>query len=259
VERAVTLSVLEIVALVAVVGLAGFGDAIAGGGGLISLPAYFAVGLPPHVALATNKFSSCCGTLVAVVRFWRAGKVHLPTGLSATAGALAGSACGTRVALLLSPEAVHTVLLVLVPCVAVVFLARAKLFPERAAGDVEVRHALAKAALVGLTVGFYDGFFGPGTGTFLGIAFHFALRMDLVSASGNARLTNLASNAGSLTVFLLNGRVLFPLALMTAAGGIAGNLLGSQLAVRKGDRVIRPLMVVMLVLLLGYIVKQRMG
>jgi uncharacterized membrane protein YfcA len=83
--------------------------------------------------------------------------------------------------------------------------------------------------------------------------------MDLVSASGNARLTNLASNAGSLTVFLLNGRVLFPLALMTAAGGIAGNLLGSQLAVRKGDRVIRPLMVVMLVLLLGYIVKQRMG
>jgi len=254
------LELYEIIALVGVVALAGFVDAIAGGGGILSLPAYFAVGLPPHAALATNKFSSCLGTLVAAIRFFRAGKVHMKVGLLATAGALAGSACGTRLALGLTENTVHDVVLVLIPVVAAMFLLKDRLFARRKVKEpvpLSASTTALRAFGTGALIGCYDGFFGPGTGTFLGIAFHLGLRMDLVSASGNARLTNLASNAGSLVVFLLSGKVLFPLALLTAAGGIAGNTIGAGLAVRKGAKIIRPLMVVMLCLLLAYVVRQR--
>jgi uncharacterized membrane protein YfcA len=252
------LSVLELAALAAMVALAGFVDSIAGGGGLISLPAYLAAGLPPHMALATNKFSSCLGTLTAVLRFFKAGKVHVRIGAAATAGALAGSAAGTRLALAVSEETIHVVVLVLIPCVAAVFLFKDRLLPRPKDEPRQARHPELKALAVGLAVGCYDGFFGPGTGTFLGIAFFVMLRLDLVSASGSARLANLASNAGSLAVFLLHGKVLFPLALLTAAGGIAGNVLGAGLAVKKGERLIRPLMVAVLLLLLATIICQRL-
>jgi len=115
------------------------------------------------------------------------------------------------------------------------------------------------ALALGVVIGTYDGFFGPGTGTFLAVGFHLLTRLDLTTASGNARLANLASNTGSLAVFLLAGKVIFPLALVTAAAGVAGNVLGAGLAVQRGERVIRPLMVVVLVLLMGEVVRQQLG
>lgn len=251
------LSALAFWLLVGLVFLAGFVDSIAGGGGLISLPAYFAVGLPAHVALATNKFSSFCGTFVSVLRYWRAGKIRPGIGLLATAGALAGSAIGAKLALWVSAAVIETVMLVLVPCVLVLFFFKERLFPEHGGADA-VSHMGAKALLIGWVIGVYDGFFGPGTGTFLAIGFHAVLRLDLLTASANARLANLASNFGALAVFLVKGQVLFPLALATAAAGVLGNTLGSRLAIRKGERIIRPLMLAVLLLLLAEVLRERM-
>jgi uncharacterized membrane protein YfcA len=253
------IGIAAILILCGLVFLAGFVDAIAGGGGLISVPAYLAVGLPPHAALATNKFSSVLGTLTAAWRYWRAGKIHVRTALFAAAGALAGSAAGARAVLLVPPAAVHTVVLVLVPAALLVLLLQDRLLRRHAAAatDGPVAASASKALAVGLVVGAWDGFFGPGTGTFLTIAFHLILRFDLLTASGNARLVNLASNVGAVIVFLIDARVVFPLALYAAAAGIAGNQLGSVLALRKGERLIRPFLVLVLVLLLGEVVRRR--
>jgi uncharacterized membrane protein YfcA len=244
--------------ILALVFLGGFVDAIAGGGGLISLPAYLAAGLPPHAALATNKFSSCLGTMAAVIRYWRAGTLRWRLGLVAALGAVAGSVVGARLVLMIPAIVVHTLVLVLLPAALLLLLFRERLFPAKA-GATPVRGILLRSALIGLAIGTYDGFFGPGTGTFMTLAFATFLALDLLGASANARLANLASNAGSLLVFLWYGEVLFPLAWLAATAGIGGNLLGSRLAIRKGDRVIRPLLVVVLFLLLLEILRRRFG
>ncbi len=249
-------STLQIISLTGLVFLAGFVDSIAGGGGLISLPAYFAFGLPPHTALATNKFSSSLGTVTAVVRYARAGRVQLVLGLLAAGGALIGASLGAKLALLTPPEIVRQVLLVLVPIVAAAFWFRDRWL--RGPGLRLSRRGQWLAAFgIGWLIGGYDGFFGPGTGAFMAIAFYLLLRFDLVTAAANARLANLASNLGSLTIFLLNGKVLFPLAIYAACGGIAGNLLGSRLVLRNGERIIRPLTIAVLVLLLAAVAREQ--
>ncbi len=242
-------------AVCALVFLAGLVDSIAGGGGLISLPAYFAAGLPPHVALATNKFSSCCGTSTTLLPYWRSGAMRVRASLAAAAGAVLGSMLGAKLVLLVSAEVMTGVLLVLVPAVLGVVLFRDRLL--RARPRLHPRHQAAAAAAIGAVVGTYDGFFGPGTGTFLTIAFSIFLGFSLLSASASARAANLASNAGSLAVFLRHGKVLFPLAVYAAAAGMCGNFIGARLAVRHGDRVIRPVLVLVLVLLLGEVVRRR--
>jgi len=258
-------SLLQTGFLVFVVFMAGFVDSIAGGGGLISLPAYFAAGLPAHAALATNKFSSFMGTLAATYRYYRAGRMKLKLGLAAAGGALIGSAAGSRVALLLEGKTINTLVLVLIPAVLVFFILKDRIFRTSAASvsdpekNSEVKHETIISILIGTAVGFYDGLFGPGTGTFLTLGFNFFLRMDLISASGNARLANLASNFGALAVFALSGNVLFPLAVFTAAGGIAGNMLGSRLALKKGERVIKPFLIIVLLILLAEVVRQRIS
>jgi len=237
--------------------LGGLVDSIAGGGGLITLPAYFAAGLPAHAALATNKFSSVCGTSFAVVRYWRAGAVSVRAGLAAAAGALMGSAVGARLALAVPAVVVNTMMLVLVPAVLIVFLVRERFAGRPSRRGVVSRGVLPVSAAIGLVIGAYDGFFGPGTGTLMTIAFSVVLGFGLLTASANAHLANLASNAGSVAVFLLAGKVLFPLAAFAAVAGVAGNLLGSALAVRKGARIIRPLMVAVMALLLAEVVRRR--
>jgi uncharacterized protein len=253
------LQTAQILILCLLVFVGGFVDSIAGGGGLITLPAYLAVGLPPHAALATNKFSSCLGTLAAVIRYARARSISYQLALWAAGGALAGSVLGTKLALMLAPSTINTIVLVLVPLVLLLFLFKDRLLPNRPPTASNTRSLQLKSLTVGFVVGTYDGFFGPGTGTFLTIGFCAFLSLDLFSASANARLANLASNLGSLALFLLHGQVLFPLALATASSGIAGNWLGSRLAVAKGANVIKPLMVGVLLLLLSEVIRRRIG
>ena len=239
---------------------AGFVDSIAGGGGLISLPAYFAFGLPPHIALATNKFSGFMGTLTSTFRYFRAGVMNVRIGLVGAAGAVAGSAIGAQTALLLSGAVINGIMLVLVPLVLVFLLLKDRILPAPVtfnSTDTLTTSMYIKAFIVAVVVGFYDGIFGPGTGTFLTIAFFTVLGFNLLTSSANARLANLASNFGALAIVLLNGKVLFPLALFAAVAGIAGNLLGSRLALKKQDRIIKPLLVGVLVLLMAEVVRRQ--
>ena len=254
------LSILQTGGLSLLIFLAGFVDSIAGGGGIISLPAYFAAGLPAHMALGTNKFSSFVGTFTAVFRYHKANLVNWRVGLWAAAGSLAGAALGARLALLVPAPVIQTVLIVLVPMVLVFLLLKDRLLPaSSAAPGSAIPRLSAKSLIIGAVIGTYDGFFGPGTGTFLAIAFYSILNLNLVEASADARLANLASNAGALAVFMWNGQVAFPLALVTGASGIAGNFLGSRLALQKGERIIKPLMTVVLVLLLLEVIRRRLA
>ena len=250
----ISLTPLDYALVLPFIFLAGLIDSIAGGGGLISLPAYVAAGLPMHTALATNKFSSACGTVFSTARYLHAKMIDLPVALVSAVLALLGSYLGTRAVLLLSGDFLRWLLLVVIPVIAVLTLIRKNFGRQNHSRQLKLGLRLFLGGLAGLLIGFWDGFFGPGTGTFLILVYALLLHYDFVVANGNTKVVNLASNLAALTAFLVAGKVYFSLAIPAAAFGIAGNLIGSKLVVRNGNRLIKPIFVLALVLLLGRIV-----
>jgi len=246
----VSLSPGMMVFLLCMLFLAGFVDSAAGGGGLISLPAYLFAGLSPHLTYGTNKFSAACGTTFSTLKYLRSGAVELKIAVLAAAGSFAGSALGVQLVMHLSDAALQTMLLVILPAAAVLILRQRDLHDDnRYNGQLTARNAMLALA-IGLGIGCYDGLFGPGTGTFAILAFSTVLGFDLRTAGGNAKLLNLASNYASLITYLAGGMVVFSVGVPCAAANIAGNLLGSRLALKKGSRFIRPMMLCVLALLL---------
>lgn len=229
--------------------LAALVDSVAGGGGLISLTSYAAIGLPPHMALGNNKFSSVWGTGISAFRFARRGHVQWPSALSAFAGALAGSAIGAHIALLLDERVITYIIVALVPCVAVFMLVK------RDFGTVEKtlpqKKTILYSAFVGLVIGMYDGFFGPGAGTFLIMAFTLVLGQKLLTACGNAKVVNFASNLAAVSTFMLNGSINYRIGIPCSLCAIAGGWLGAGLALKKGAKIVRPMMLVIIALLLA--------
>ena len=236
----ITLSPWMMAFLVLMTGFAGFVDSAAGGGGLISLPAYLFAGLPPHYTYATNKFSAACGTTFATANFFKNGAMNLKVGILAAIGSFAGSALGAHIVLLLSDELLRIMMFLILPVAAVVILWQRDLPDQNRA--------------IGLGIGLYDGVMGPGTGTFAIIAFTTLMGFDLRTANGNGKVLNLASNYASLFTYLMNGLVVFHIGIPCAVSNILGNLLGSHFALKKGARFIRPMMLVVLVLLLGKLI-----
>ncbi len=229
--------------------LAGFVDSIAGGGGLISLPAYLFAGLPVHMAIGTNKLSSACGTSLTTVRFIRKGLVRWKLALPGVGAAILGSWCGSRLSLITDEGVIRWVLFGVLPIAAFIVLNR-KLFPDREEGQTELTgRVLLICTLSALIVGFYDGFYGPGTGTFLIIAFTVFARLGVGSANAQAKVINLTTNLTSLAVFLRGGTVLIPLGVAAAACNLLGNYVGSGLALSKGAKITRPIILVVLALL----------
>ena len=228
--------------------LGGLVDAIGGGGGLITLPAYMLAGVPVHRAIATNKLSSTCGTALATVRFIREGLVNWRIALPTVVMAVIGSSLGANVSLRVSADVMEKVLIFVLPVVAVVVLSP-KLFRD---GEDELKlrgKTWAVALGSSLLVGFYDGFYGPGTGTFLIIAFTVLAGISPRRANAQAKVINLSSNIAGLTVFILNGQVFFPLGIAAAVCNMAGNYLGAGLAISKGSRITRPVIILVLGLL----------
>ena len=234
------LLVLPLVFLAAVV------DAIAGGGGLISLPAYTVAGLDYDFASGNNKFSSTFGTLVATLRYARSGAVKPVPAAIAAALALPGSWLGTRAAMALGNRVMHIFMVFAIPAVGALVLLEGKR-PQRARPFTRRQYPLC--ALIGLAIGFYDGFFGPGTGTLLILLFTWLLGMDMVSASATAKPVNLASNISSLVTRLAAGNVIFALALPAVCCSVAGGWLGAKLALTRGAKLIRVVMLFVLALL----------
>ena len=227
--------------------LASFVDGVAGGGGIISVPTYFLAGLPAHLALGTNKLSSGIGTVVSTLRFIRGGYVDWPLAVPSIALALFGAHLGTRLQLALDERALKWLLLAVLPIVALVVL-RQKKFSEEP-GDIDRRRQALIVLAASLVVGAYDGFYGPGTGTFLILIYCSLAKMDLRTASGNVKLVNLASNIGALATSLLAGKVFIVLGLIGAAASVAGHYLGSGLAIRDGSKIVRPVILLVLALL----------
>ena len=251
---------LEILAVVCpLVFLGGLIDAVAGGGGLITLPAYLVAGLPPHMASATNKCGNAFGTILSTVRFFRHGDVHLPTAGLGALGALVGAWLGARLNMLVSEQVLYRLMLVIVPVMAVFLLFKRDFGTEDRSGELGNRKLLCLAGLIGLGVGLYDGFFGPGAGTFLMLAFTGLCRFDLLKASGNTKAANSASNIASLITFAMAGKVMWAVGIPAALCGIAGNYVGSGLALKKGAKIIRPMFFVVLALLLLRLVSEMIG
>ncbi|MCI8853743.1 MAG: TSUP family transporter [Lachnospiraceae bacterium] len=231
--------------------LAGFIDSIAGGGGLISLPAFLLAGLPPHTAIATNKLSSTIGTTISAARLVRYLDLSL-AGLSILC-ALLGSALGSRLSLLASEALIQYLLLPVLVVVAWHVLRKNKkdIEPEAvpAKPPLPRSRAMLYSMAISLVVGCYDGFYGPGTGTFLLLLYTGLVRLDILTASANTKAVNLSSNLGSLVVFLLNGKVFYALGLPAALFCMAGHYLGSGLVVKNGTRIVRPIILVVLAIL----------
>ena len=229
--------------------LAGFVDAIGGGGGLISLPAYLLAGVPIHQAIATNKLSSACGTALATARFIKNGLVNWRLAVPTILLAMLGSSLGANASLAMEEGVMEQILIFVLPVSAFIVL-NPKLFRDNEDAKLKLDAKTWITALVSsLVVGFYDGFYGPGTGTFLIIAFTVFAGLSLRSANAQAKIINLTTNLTSLVVFLLNGQILFLLGLAAAACNMAGNYVGSTLALKQSSRVTRPVIVLVLILL----------
>ncbi len=235
--------------------LAGFVDSIAGGGGIISLPAYLFAGLPMHNALATNKFSSFCGSTIATGRYLKNGCVYKPLIIPTVICSLIGSAIGARLTLHVSDAVLKNILLVVLPVVAVLVFMKKP--PVEKTQEKERRLTVMQfvlSSVIAFVIGMYDGFYGPGTGTFLMLCFTYFIKLDVRQASGNTKCVNWASNAAALLTFLFNGKVMFVIGACAAACSILGNYIGSGLVIKDGTKFVRPIVIVVLLLLFAKIV-----
>ena len=230
--------------------LAGFIDAIAGGGGLIALPAYLFAGFPAHTAVGCNKFSSCAGLVAASAKYFREGKVRVSVALYSALGCIVGAGCGTRLALIFPERTLRLIVLIAIPVVAVFLAPRKKLGTDE--GEQVTmsrrREALVSVA-IGLAVGLYDGLIGPGAGTFLILGFTTFLKLGLVQASACAKVSNMASNLTSVVLYAFSGNILYALALPAAACSVVGGWCGAKVAVKGGGKRVKQFMYIVLILL----------
>ena len=210
--------------------LGGLVDAVAGGGGLITLPAYLLAGLPPHAASATNKCGNVWGTLLATLRFLKRGEVHLPSAVCGGVGALVGAWAGAKLNMIMPDRYLYYLMLIIVPVMAVLLLFKRELGTEDHSHELSPTRLLILALGIGLVMGMYDGFFGPGAGTFLMLAFTGLCKFDLLTASGNTKVANSASNLASLITFAMAGQVVWAVGIPAAICGIAGGYVGSGMA-----------------------------
>lgn len=220
--------------------LAGFFDAIAGGGGLITLPVLFVAGIDPLAAIATNKFQAASATVSATFTFARKGMIDWRAGLPMALMSFTGGVVGALSVSLIPKSFLQASVPVLLILVAAYFAFSHK--PQEHARQPKISNGLFCLAVAPL-VGFYDGVFGPGVGSFFMLACVILLGQHLLRAVCNSKLLNAACNLGALSVFSLSGTIIWPLALAMAGAAFVGAQLGARCAVHFGPRLIKPLLV----------------
>jgi uncharacterized protein len=244
--------VTEVVALCAFAFLAGLVDAVAGGGGLIQVPALFAVfpSLPPAILLGTNKFSAITGTTIATLRYSWSVPIQWRAVLPAAGVAGIGALVGAKTVTLIDPAVLRPLVLVLLGGMAVYTVTRPKL-GENPTAVAPLKQGSTSFYALTTVFGFYDGFFGPGAGSVMMFALVRLFGYDFLRAAATTKVLNLATNFGALVLFMLTGNVLYAIALPMAALNIAGGFLGAHFAVRRGSRFIRTVFLVVVVTLIG--------
>ncbi len=212
---------------------AGTVDAIAGGGGLITLPALLAAGLPAHEALGTNKGQSVWGSCAAMIAFWRAGRVDRKQAEYTFPLGFVGSVGGAALVTALDKDALKPIVIAMLVGATVLLVIR------KPARTEDARARWFVAPLLALSIGAYDGFFGPGTGTFLIVGFVALCGRSLVHASADAKVVNFASNLAAMMTFAYHGYIVWEIAVPMAAGQLVGGIVGAQLAMKGGERIVR--------------------
>ena len=224
--------------------LAGFVDAVAGGGGLISLPAYMLAGLPVHNAIATNKMSSTMGTSIATYQYAKSGYIPWKLVGFCIAAAFAGSTCGANLALIVDDYYFKILMLIILPLTAF-YVTRPRSFADDKIPYSKTRTTVY-SMFIALGVGVYDGFYGPGTGTFLILFLTALAHMDLKKANGTTKAVNLTTNISALVIFLLHAKVALPLGIIAGAFNIAGNYIGTKFFDRSGAKSVKMLTIVVI-------------
>jgi uncharacterized protein len=218
--------------------LAGFIDSVAGGGGLVLIPSLLLAGIPPQAALGTNKFAAIFGTSTALANFMKNGKVIWKIAFWGLAFSVLGSVIGTKAILYFDQNTTVKIIVMMLPITAIVtFLPKRQL--KTSISDFSKKDLCLYTPLLCFIVGFYDGFFGPGTGTFLIFGFYIFLGLHLINASAISKVFNLASNVGSFVTFAFAGKVLYGIGIPIALSNLAGGYLGSILAIKKGQQFIK--------------------
>lgn len=224
--------------------MAAFVDAIAGGGGLISVPAFMLMGVPPHITLGTNKFAATTASFTSSVNFARSKKVSLDLIKYLIPFTFIGAFLGVRAVLSIDQNFLYTLVLILI-----LFVGIYSFFSKSMGMEDRFKGLNASKIIIGiflaLGLGFYDGFFGPGAGSFLIFGFIYIFGFDFTKASGNAKLLNFTSNITSLILFALSGKVNYGLGIPTALFMILGADMGSGLALNKGAKLIKPIFITM--------------
>ncbi|WP_157247152.1 TSUP family transporter [Nonomuraea typhae] len=253
------MSLEQIVVLLVAAAGAGWVDAVVGGGGLLQLPALMVAGIPPVQAMATNKLSSVFGTTTAAITYVRSTKLDRRVAIPAGALAVVSSGLGALAAAAISAD-------VLRPVVMAVLLGVAAFVTLRPAmGQVPRPHlrtgarVITAVAVAGVGIAFYDGIMGPGTGTFLIIAFTAILGLDFVNASATAKIINIGTNVGALLVFGLQGHVLWALGLGMAVCNVAGARLGARMALKRGAGFVRIVLLLVVAAMVTRLAWQQFG
>lgn len=227
------LTIWGILILSLIVLIAGFIDSIAGGGGLLTVPAYLFLGIPPQETLGTNKFVSCIGTSAAVAAFIKNKKIILKIILFGIPFSIVGSVVGAEAILYFNQATAGKIITLMLPAgMIAVLIPRKKIVSDTSA--LTKPDLYIKTPLICFIMGIYDGFFGPGAGSFLAIGFYILVRLELIKATGNAKVFNLASNFGSLIAFIIAGKVIYSVALPLVLSSMLGNYLGSITAMKNG-------------------------
>ena len=224
-------------------------DAISGGGGLISLPAYFAVGFPVHIALGTNKLSAFLSTFASAFKFWKAKKVNIEIVSKLFLFSLAGAVLGVKTAVSIDSKYFKPIsfgILILV----FLYASKNKNLGEKNYYKGTTPKTILFGKIMAFCWGFYDGFLGPGTAAFLMFCLIKIFKLDFSSASGNTKVLNLSSNFASLVIFAFLGKLNWVYGLSIAVVMTLGAVIGSRLAILKGNKFIKPVFLAVTILLI---------
>lgn len=243
-EKPMNVTFITFLIVCPLVGLAGFVDAVAGGGGLISLPAYLIAGLPVQYAIGTNKLSAVMGATIATGKYAKNGFIPWIPAIPSILMALGGSYLGAHIALMVDDYYFKRIILVILPLTAAYILHNKTIAPG---GEPRPLWAtLGIAAVVSFVIGMYDGFYGPGTGVFLILLLTSLAHMPLKEANGLSKAINWATNVSAVVVYLVNGRALMALGLTAGVFNMVGSYFGARTFEKKGAQSVRPLMLIVL-------------
>lgn len=226
--------------------LAAFVDSIAGGGGLISMPVLLMAGLPAHLALGTNKFAGAFGCFSSAYKYSKSGKTNIDLLKKLIPFTILGCLLGVKCVLSISENILNILVFLMILIVALYTYLKKDLGKEDKFENLS-KENIKKGIIMAFTLGFYDGFFGPGTGTFLTFAFIKIYGFDFLHASANTKILNFTSNFTALILFMFSGQILYKVAIFYAISMVLGGYIGAKVAINKGSQLIKPIFLFMAV------------